>query len=672
AKATQTRLIPKELHEQLQQHSILTEANGRSPPRARSVSSTLKQTTLKMTKAVSDSRAETKARKKNADTESLAAIQEKISKFQPKIDALLPRMLSGTTAAVPSKDTSGTTPRSRGATDAPLSEAIAKVSSGSKSAAVQSKSAAVKPAAGQASALGSLAPKPRKVAAATVPVSIADRIPKGSRTKPIPTIATTAIPPSTTTTKQAGNQPEEAIILLSSLPSFSQDVEDLAISDADVRHLKQEDSDKSDDEPLIDRRRQQPYTTEANATTDTTATVATIKQPALRKDAPILAAKSHSIISIGSSKSDLSASIIPSIDNDMIKNWMGGVKEALGGHHDTLATSNTDKATGTEAETSERVASTLECETTTTTIAHHRNDDSVGKDSKNGGVRILAKNSLPSAPPVPLFHLDHDDKKDITATTAPHSQDPDLADDVSTVLVGGQPTQDSFALQSLPSYYYEKEDNGHLSESQQEEEVDEFYPIQQQQPQGRRSPSLPSGLTASCLQELGLEKKRRSSGQGSRSVYQKRRSGAGSSLEEEECAYETMILAQGDMFPSSIGEAPVSSLLPNSASLSSFDLPDPPRYTYALPDRAAQSQQDDDGWDLQQEQELKPEVDDDDTQEYPKPIEIQDSFSFPLPPSQTSFTVTLPTMPTFPSTIRSEPSLIILGSQPPETQEYEE
>ncbi|KAF9292614.1 hypothetical protein BGZ68_000018 [Mortierella alpina] len=630
-----------------------------------------------MTKGLRDSKAEIKTRsrkdeptgatnKKNADTESLAAIQEKVTKFQPKIDALLPRMLSGSTAVIPTRDSSENTGRSRGASDAPLSEAIAKVSAGSRSAVVQSKSTTVKPATGSASTSTALAPKSRRVASTAASVSIADRIPKGSRTKPISTLVRTTAQPSTPTTKQAGNQPEEAIILLSSLPSFSQDVEELAISSADIGLLEREAGDLSDDEPLLDRRRQHPYTTEANATTNTTAPVAAAEQPTSKNDAP---AKSFSIISIGSSKSDLNASIIPSIDNDRIKNWMGDVKEALGDNQDTLAASNTEKATITMAKTAERVPSTPGLEKTPTTTLPRR-DDIVDENSDKGSARILAKDSLPSAPPVPLFHEDQGVRMSTMAVTAPRhgsSQDPDLADDVSTVLVGGQPTQDSFALQSLPSYYYEKDDKGLLSDSEQEEDADEFNSFQQ--PQSRHSPSLPSGLTASCLHELGLEKKRRNSGQGSRSVYQKRRTGEASTFEEEESAYETMVLAQGDVFPSSIGEAPASSLLRGSASLSSFDLPDPPRYTYALPDRADRQQQDDDIWDLPQGQEPNRETDDDDTQEYHQPIEIQDSLSFPLPPSQTSFTVSLPTMPTFPSTIPSEPSLIIVGSQPPETQE---
>ncbi|KAF9574526.1 hypothetical protein EC968_006331 [Mortierella alpina] len=683
AKTTQTRLIPKELHEQLQRRSILAETNGRSPPRARSVSSSLKQTTLAMTKGVKDPKADVKARsrkdeptgatsRKQADTDSLAAIQERISKFQPKIDALLPRMLSGNTTAVPSKDSSGAISRSRGATDAPFSEAMAKVNAGSKRAAVQSASTAVKSATGQATTPTALVSKSRKAAATATPVSIADRIPKGSRTKPIPTLANTSTQPSTRTAKQTGNQPEEAIILLSSLPSFSQDVEDLAISNADIRFLEREPSDKSDDEPLIDRRRQRPYTSEANATTNTTATVAAVEQPMSRKNASVLAAKSRSIISIGSSKSDLSASIIPSINSDRITNWMGGVKDALGGDNDAL-NSNTEQPTMAVAETAERVESTPEFETAKTAL--HKKGDDVGKDRESDWIRILAKDSLSSAPPVPLFHEDQLVEKDNLITSAPpegSSQDLDVADDVSTVLVGGQPTQDSFALQSLPSYYYEKDDKAFLSDSEREAEAVELNSFEQHQTQRRSSPSLPSGLTASCLQELGLEKKRRNSGQGSRSAYQKRRSGVASSFEEEGTAYETMVLAQGDVFPSSVGEAPVSSPLVGSPSLSSFDLPDPPRYTYALPDRAAQQQQEDDVWDIQQGQGPNLEANDDDTQEYPQPSETQDSLAFPLPPSQTSFTVSLPTMPTFPNTIRSEPSLIIVGSQPPETQEYGE
>ncbi|KAF9944581.1 hypothetical protein BGZ70_004514 [Mortierella alpina] len=634
-----------------------------------------------MTKGLKDSKTEIKARsrkdeptaatsRKNADSQSLAAIQEKVSKFQPKIDALLPRMLSGSTSAAPPKDSSSATTRSRGATTAPLSEAIAKVSAGSKSAAAQSKSTTVKPATGQ-----DTAPKARKVAATAAPVSIADRIPKGSRTRPIPTLANATTPqPSTTAAKQPGDQPDEAIILLSSLPSFSQEVEDLAISNADIRLLETEFSDKSDDEPLIDRRRQQTYTTEAYATTHTIATVAAIEQPASRNDAATIAAKSHSVISIGSCKSDLSASIIPSIDKDRITNWMGGVKEALGDDPEGVH-SNTTKLAVTAPDRAERVDGTPELEGTTTTL--RSKDDVVGTDREEDCPRILVKDSLSLAPPVPLFHEDQVVEKDDLATITPHqgpSQDPDLPDDVSTVLVGGQPTQDSYALRSLPSYYYEKDDKAPLSDSEREEEADDLNSAEQQrqQQQSRRSPSLPSGLTASCLQELGLEKKRRNSGQGSRSAYQKRRSGVASSCEEVGSSYETMILAQGDVFPSSVGEAPVSSHLLGSPSLSSFDLPDPPRYTYALPDRTAQLQQDDDEWDIQQGQQPNSEMDDDDTQEYPQPIEIQDSLSFPLPPFQTSFTISLPTMPTFPSTIHSEPSLIIVGSQLPETQESDQ
>ncbi|CAO3571167.1 unnamed protein product [Mortierella alpina] len=679
AKTTQTRLIPKELHEHLQQHSILSETNGRSPPRARSVSSSLKQTTLTMAKGLKDSKTESKARsrkdeptaavnRKDADTHSLAAIQEKVSKFQPKIDALLPRMLSGSTSAAPHIDSLSTTTRSRGAARAPLSEAIAKVNAGSKSAAAQSRSTPVKPATGQETAS-----KSRKISTAAAPVSIADRIPKGSRTKPISTLTNATTPqPSTTTAKQPGDQPDEAIILLSSLPSFSQEVEDLAILNADIRLLETESSDTSDEEPLIDRRRQQPYTTEAYATTHTTATVVATEQPASRNDAALNAAKSHSVISVGSCKSDLSASIIPSIDKDRITNWMGGVKEALGSEHD-IVHPNTKKLTLTASEGAERVEGTPDLEATTTTP--RRKDEIVGNDHEKDCARILVKDSLSLAPPVPLFHEDQVVETDYLTTPAPRqrpSQDLDLADDVSTVLVGGQPTQDSFALQSPPSYYYEKEDKALLSDSDREEGPDELNTFGEQQPPSRLSPSLPSGLTASCLQELGLEKKRRNSGQGFRSVHQKRRVGVTSNCEEEEGSYETMILAQGDVFLSSVGEAPVSSHLLGSPSLSSFDLPDPPRYTYALPDRTAQLQQDDDEWGLQQGQQPNTEADDDDTQEYPQPIEIQESLSFPLPPSQTSFTISLPSMPTFPSTIHSEPSLIIVGSQLPETQESDE
>ncbi|KAG0195734.1 hypothetical protein BGX28_000729, partial [Mortierella sp. GBA30] len=694
-----TRLVPKELHEHLQ--SVLTENNGRQPRRAKGLSSSLTQTTLDMakdkkirpglgdmaapsmdTKASKSPKKSESRRERNVDPESLSAIQEKISKFQPRIDSLLPRMLNKSPAAITttselaSKNAASSTAPKRSFADASMSEALPKKSSGSeaRSTATDRKIAATKSPAGQTSSSSSAA-KARKGPANIV--SIADRLPKGSRTKPITPLSSTQ-PKSPRI--RAGVVPEEAVIHLSSLPSSSSQNSEEVVSESSRRQLAIEvDKDySSDDEPLVDRRRQQPYTTEAKkANFDTSAPVTYDTSESASKAGAIstntamaagtaagTAFKMPSIISIENSKSELDASIIPSIDDERIHDWMGGVNEAMS--RDSGAFSVCPKLQS--AAEAVAAASTLAAEakttvTAATTVISATVDNKAGKRDSS---RILVKDSLSSAPRISLFREDSHAIKEAIAThpKADDTQESDHDGDVSTVVIGAQPTQDSFALRSLPSYTCDKKSEVLEGYSSHHDDERRLQQQQQQQQHPPSLPSLPSGLTASCLRELGLEKKRKNASQESRNARWKRQPGAVLSHgQAEDDTYEDMILGQEEAFPSSIDEAPESLPLPDSTTLSYSEL-EAPVYKFALPSRLQQDH------DLEQASDHQ--INDDDTQELPQLSAIQDSFSFPSPPSQISFSVSLPTMPSFPSTLRSDPSLIILGSQYHETQEEQE
>jgi hypothetical protein len=228
-------------------------------------------------------------------------------------------------------------------------------------------------------------------------------------------------------------------------------------------------------------------------------------------------------------------------------------------------------------------------------------------------------------------------------------------DDRSTV-VGGQPTQDSITgFASLLSFAYENNNDHGLDETEEES--------WSQMRQG-----LPSGLTSSCLQELGILKRKNST---DRSDSGKRRNGSSANATQDDDAQDgdgddIVILAQRDVFPESLGEAPASLSFPSN----SFQVLEAPEYTFALPDRTRQDQL------------IQPSIQSESTQELdewgdpriqPGQRSVQGASisyhqpSFPSPPSQTSFS-TLPTMPTFPNSFPREPQ----ASYEHEGQEGEE
>ncbi|KAF9182929.1 hypothetical protein BGZ51_004342 [Haplosporangium sp. Z 767] len=729
-----------------------------------------------------DSSTKVKAKHRDIeDAESLAAIQQKVSEFQPKIDALFPRMLNRTIAPTATRAESNRSrapiarkdnnieESSRMAAEGPSnnkdkgsstkpstrrsSAAIGTSTTNPNSATTKAKSAraTVAPAS---SATSTAKPKSKSGAVAT---SIAELIPRRSRAKPLPakTTATMNAPPLDLDRKE--NPTEDTIILLSSQPSLpsslGQRIIDLGVKASSVETGSDDDNSVEDDnglkdhhdddeEPLIDRRMTdskkdhsvfQPGS-HISTPSDVDMSITDVK-------AELAIPKQPSVMSIRSSKSDMFASLIPSVEANRIAQWMGGVKEAMEQDATPEESSSAIPTAATRINDTAHVkgqgmgknvyANNIKNDTTAATVMDtkgsnaadimerpkhtlrrppHRVPKLVGVSERqtNSPSPIPPRPSPPPGivecslgedematpsplwraeqqstennyhnldsapvPPVSHFHNDPDSNmnrgpnknESVGAALSPTKTSTkairvdltqDTIDDRTTVL-GQQPTQDSLTpLQSVPSFMREKSND--VEEMEMEGEMNRHYGDrqhgqrrQQERPQHWGEPSLPSELTSSCYQELGLTKKRRDSGKaGKRS--RRRRSGSSFSLADrsgdEDKFEDDVILNQREVFPSSLGAAPASL----SPSPSLYNVLEAPVYSPALPDRTRPGNLEAEGI----EQSLGHEKD----------IFMQDP-SFPSPPSLISLSSLpkLPTMPTFPNTLQSEPSLVILGSQ---------
>ncbi|KAF9429811.1 hypothetical protein BGZ76_001097 [Entomortierella beljakovae] len=616
-----------------------------------------------------------------SDPDEIAMLQEKVAKFPPKIESLLPRMLnkgdtSITNASKSSKEQVTIGGNNNYHTTATTQKATTtKESTSKKTTSTSTKNLSVPTSKSKSRK----SPSPSGT-------SIAALIPKGSRARPLPQIAqepntqdTNKEPESNT---RVGDQPESAIILSSSLPSMS--------LNWDYRNSKsQEDQGSIDqEEPQL----------ETKSGASKTATMGTMP----------------SVMSIGSTKSIGNASMIPSIQLDRISDWMGGVKEAMQqdeaeepanttsrtAHAPTIPTeptgnnrskpvvvlkpegpkiteesrkpilrrpppgiprhaqsiTNTSPSPSPEVSTSSAVVvlSSLAEDDLLTTMEVDQQIRKVPGTSQH----ILIQDSLPSdlysqeLPEFPESNTTSKNPAAIDARENPGSrrQSYGKGDEVSTI-VGQNLTQDQPSMpQSLPSFVYDDDEN--ISKSEEE------YYSRVRQGQEFKEPSLPSALTSSCLQELGLLKRKPTGEEGE---LRKRRLRGETNLDEnEEEEGDSIMLAQMGAFPSSIGAAPSSlSFLPESLSLSQ-DVIESPEYSHALPERLRQTNEN------QPQSQLSTQNFEPEQNQQPRRSSVDGSkgTSFPSPPTQITFS-TLPTMPSFPSQLQSEPSLILLGSQNP-------
>ncbi|KAG0056603.1 hypothetical protein BGZ83_004385 [Gryganskiella cystojenkinii] len=259
------------------------------------------------------------------DSDALAAIQSKLSQFQPKINTMLPRMMekaatekattATTTAAAvaasqrPSKGKKTAEAHTRDKVPLPQeytsttkeststpSTSTKRPSSSSASKSVATKVPASTTGASSKSVAQSSTPGPGKTSStskAAVTKSIADLIPKRSRAKPL--VQKTAAqaepihapPPEPARPPQTGRQLSQAIILSSSLPTSP--MEEIHI------HLDDENGGDGPEGPSA-----------------------------------ALLERQKSVVSIDSTfKSDDSPVGLPSIEMDKIARWMGGVQEAM-------------------------------------------------------------------------------------------------------------------------------------------------------------------------------------------------------------------------------------------------------------------------------------------------------------------------------------------------------
>lgn len=312
--------------------------------------------------------------------------------------------------------------------------------------------------------------------------------------------------------------------------------------------------------------------------------------------------------------------------------------------------------------------------------------------------RVFVEDSLSSLPPVPLFHEEisnvsesdvhrHRSGGEPSSSTKPlktvvvsHNPPHHHQDDLSTIVGGQAPTQDSFiggAVQSLPSFMYEAEEDVEARIGGAEME------------HVQKDPSLPSELTSSCLHELGLKRKKvrdRSYGAGGKKRHLKSRVGygiRGSNIdrvleedddeededeedeeEEDDGGVGGVALAQRAAFPSSFDLVPMSTLSSSATPPLSLEVIEGPLATYTPAGRTAARE-------------------DKENENPPSSITHQrqqqqhqqgDPPSFPSPPASLVFSTmpSMPTLPTFPSLLYREPSLIMIESQTQQTEQTQE
>lgn len=321
--------------------------------------------------------------------------------------------------------------------------------------------------------------------------------------------------------------------------------------------------------------------------------------------------------------------------------------------------------------------------------------------SGSKGRHVFVEDSLSSLPPVPLFHEETSNVSESDAnrrrsggepssSTTPlktavvnHNPPHHHQDDLSTIVGGQAPTQDSFVggpVQSLPSFIYEREEEAE-ARTGGGGGAEEMEHVQD-------DPSLPSELTASCLQELGLKRKNirdRSYGAGGKKRHLKSRVGygiRGSNIdrvleegndedgeeegdeedEEEDGGIGGVALAQKAAFPSSFDLAPIETLSRSVTPPLSLEVIEGPLATHTPAGRTAAREN------KKNENPSRPT-----TQQHQQQHQ-GDPPSFPSPPASLVFSTmpSMPTLPTFPSILYQEPSLIMIDSQTQQTQQTEE
>ncbi|KAK5822025.1 hypothetical protein F5H01DRAFT_338469 [Linnemannia elongata] len=633
-------------------------------------------------------------------------------------------------------------------------------------------------------------------AASTAVTSIAERLPKGSRAKPLPPKSTTptTTSPSISTSiyserqqqpTQTGEKLSQAISLSSSMPSIPSQMEPI-------------DLDEDGDECMTESA---PFylslatTTEGDSTNRHPVTTTTTKHTQqqhphntkktkededqddpMGRTAGAGAAASHgidlrkkqaSVISIASSKDD-HASIIPSVQVERIANWMGGVKEAMEDddtqeiestsrprHQQTSISTSTNKNNASpalenpavKADTTEDTPAAgprkpalrrpppapsrhvvtlvdaspplppqdqapsvfevvpLSLEEEEPLQRNHRSGQKTAAastaatttetaDQRSGskGKRVFVEDSLASLPPVPLFHEETSNVSESDAYRRRSGGEPSSSttplksavvnrnhpqDDLSTIVGGQAPTQDSFIggpVQSLLSFIYETEEEAE-ARAGGGGGADEMEHV-------HNDLSLPSELTSSCLQELGLKRKnvrdRKKRHVKSRVGYGIRGSNIDRVLEEgddeddeeegdeedeeEEGGVGGVALAQRAAFPSSFDLAPMSTLSGSVTPPLSLEVIEGPFATYTPAGRTAAREN--------KENEHPSGT----TQQHQLQQHQGDPPSFPSPPASLVFSTmpSMPTLPTFPSILYQEPSLIMIDSQTQQTQQMEE
>ncbi|KAF9417089.1 hypothetical protein BGZ94_010037 [Podila epigama] len=525
-------------------------------------------------------------------SEALAAIQDKLAKDQPKIGGYLSRM--------------GVKPvESRGAVGDKLKPSIAatssKVTKTTSASTSASSSAAAMPAAAGIRGSNDKGSKTRKPAL----VSIADKIPRGSRTKPIVVRLTQSPNPDASSspsssplgsdkTEHDSHQGEPSSFHPSSKAGKSTAHQKQSHAQSDVIVLNSSPPDTSDSSE------EEEHHSAANK--------------------PLVIRSEPSILSIDSSKPYSLVSDIPSIEVDAIERWVGGVQEAVGmtteflkrdlpehssNHHRNNPTHNHNHNHNPTQNHNKKPHPSMhpndnavthskppkeEVYVVKSTFEEQDSDMSQDyrEDTKAAPQNVLSLSSSASAS-APLMsdtdrqsrilvldsqpgdaHVISSQGSPVKATSGRRIFDDG---DVSTIL-GGQPTQDSMGLCSVASFAQEREDVFRQGEGHDGEEHD-VAPSGQGHENSRRA-SLPSGLTASCLQELGLLAKKRSVA--SYSSPRKRRTSGGSASggrggtgeggwnngarmdNDSESEYQPRsidgeILAQRGFFPSSLGFA---------------------------------------------------------------------------------------------------------------------
>ncbi|KAG0339430.1 hypothetical protein BG000_002118 [Podila horticola] len=483
--------------------------------------------------------------------DALVAIQDKLVKDQPKIGGYLSRMGVKPVVAANTGHTS---------TDKKASNSSTKVA--------PPKATSASAARGSAGNKGSAKSKKEPVL-----VSIADKIPRGSRAKPIPPKQARSPLQSTESKSPSSSTPH----------SIKEDTSQSTEDDLVIIHPSPPQHSKSSTQ-LVARSRQareQPQTIVLSSSppdsendSDLEYDIAETEEPAGEADKMV---REPSILTIESSKTFSMASDIPSIEVDAIERWVGGVQKAMGSDDDetvaihagitnpihstrqqpsTLARPATHGAIEISSSPPHVIPSTFDDEEAEP-VSTKDNEHSRPQTPKKGlQARVLAPDSLSWTASVLLDRMQ-------TESSVSPSKGPQVQDDMSTI-VGGQPTQDTFGLRSLPSFVSDRDNMGR--------EVDE-------QEHDQEPTALPSGLTSSCLQELGLLKRRVSDTNSPR----KRRTSAGWSSElgsdlHHEDPEEDLMMAQRGYFPSSFGAAPsTQSPLSYNYGLASID-EDSPKY----------------------------------------------------------------------------------------------